>query len=1492
MHRFRKKSDAKRVYIPALHTEPALNLPGHLPELPPASDFRTSLILPDLSRRFSVLRSSSGVPLSADALRSKLAEQRARGSENQVTEEEEDMIFESLGLGRSRPSTPARSQEQASDGGARQSSHSSTTIGSSYSPSSSSRAGSMKRYSNNLFGSGKLRDYTYMRTAHNKSHSRVQTSMSSADTSYKSIPSSEGMQSSTPPDIGADQPQIRSVPLLAPSPYEEIPESSDMALPWSLGASAYKRASMALQQAISEMEEEEPEDEVVLPRSAPIVRLGVEHRRSPEVMRTSDPPTFEAGMAISSDKQIRTDEERASPVPSRTLPGYIPGMPRPMTPHENTDSDEQRSYSTTPRAASPPSLPARVDSPSPIFPPSLVSGLFRQSSTSSPSSSRRQSPRPISPFTSAPLFLQRSVNGRQTPDEAPRSVEVSVDSEKSLNSSILGRRRAASPLSTATYQPMTTTSRPGTPSNGAWSPPVSPGPKSSFGHNRNGSWFSDANSSAEVSGSFDQSNRGGTRSLKSPALPDSPLIDRGHNTLDSISSSYSSFSDKRPGSPMSLMELTPSTSKVVRSPTPTQNTRSPVSPTFSGGGMSPRNGSRRSSRQNGTSNPFNFGLTNPLVFSPIASSSRSSLESAGSSYHSWEGDYKENSMSLFNDTDPQQPAWHDVYVSDQSSPITSGSSPNDEWDAEEIIRRYAGLKKADFLAIQEKLVGVAVAKLTPSSSSESYNRAPSLRRRRPSTAQSNYSIGSPAQSQPSASPPNEGLAKTSKPSVDVGKIPSPEPADTSTTTSGGDISPTTRKNRDLAHVLFGYDDEAEGYDSSPTPKPMVPVAQKEPVDNVPVLTSPLPLNINTTPGPTPENDQLLSPPTSQYTVTMHSPRLPQAPEELAREVQRRAEAAMLALKKPGPPKSSEGLSSSGSVSRKRVSPHQISTPTLVSASTSVDTIPLRAPSISASHQGPSRIGSRFKKLRGTLRKNNIPTGEEVTPYPLVVRVPPPSQTIGYEPDRLNPAIDGMGVMSATEPRFKVPVSSPPATAGPGLKGFISRLRNKPRTIDPSLQYVGQHSPQLSVSSSLRRTDSSTPRNLHDISPTTPRAHQQSPPTLPQSNPEPVDPDETVALRQLFDAAHNLGLDEKKLNDLLLVRSGSTSSKTSNWPSTLTRSNSSAAAFVRPDSRSPARAGDNERPATADVSRRTVDDRGPSGAPSLRKQPDHLRRPREGQNERDPAVSAVIRRTIIVPSDTRASTVDINALLRKNSSRRRRVSAASVSGRSIHDRVPTPPPRTAGRRYSKDTSPPVPQLPQAVPQAVSAPGESHLNVPGIEKSNSTYDSLYDMYAGDNKPNAQSSAPNERAGPSETTGPSIEVIELANGETIWSIVNGLRDDDSESLYASRTSLASEYDVHDEDMQVYVREHLRKSVASNYSPQKPQGKSSRPETKVFYSSSAQIGRLIENISQGMEAGSFNFRAANPPVHSPSSSLSTFDHGWTVEERLDHMIGSMKGA
>ena len=181
---------------------------------------------------------------------------------------------------------------------------------------------------------------------------------------------------------------------------------------------------------------------------------------------------------------------------------------------------------------------------------------------------------------------------------------------------------------------------------------------------------------------------------------------------------------------------------------------------------------------------------------------------------------------------------------------------------------------------------------------------------------------------------------------------------------------------------------------------------------------------------------------------------------------------------------------------------------------------------------------------------------------------------------------------------------------------------------------------------------------------------------------------------------------------------------------------------------------------------------------------------------------------------------------------------------------------------------------------------------------------------------------------------------------SIVNGLRDDDGESFYGDRASFYSEYSVKDNDnVKLFFKEHERKSSKgsvnsflsrkksqSHHPPpsqqqqqqqpqqQQPQQTSSkgtaRPETKVhppnlhpcvvaytttrplqvFFSSSAQIGRLIENLSRGMDAGSFNItpgRGAPAPArhgHSVTSSLgSETDMRWTMEERLEHMLGSM---
>jgi hypothetical protein len=70
----------------------------------------------------------------------------------------------------------------------------------------------------------------------------------------------------------------------------------------------------------------------------------------------------------------------------------------------------------------------------------------------------------------------------------------------------------------------------------------------------------------------------------------------------------------------------------------------------------------------------------------------------------------------------------------------------------------------------------------------------------------------------------------------------------------------------------------------------------------------------------------------------------------------------------------------------------------------------------------------------------------------------------------------------------------------------------------------------------------------------------------------------------------------------------------------------------------------------------------------------------------------------------------------------------------------------------------------------------------------------------------------------------------------IVNGLRDDDNDSIYSlGRNSIASDYSTHEsgENMQVFVKEHVRTgskgSQASIASRKKVSGGKPRPETKV---------------------------------------------------------------
>ncbi|KAI0350253.1 hypothetical protein OH77DRAFT_1525055 [Trametes cingulata] len=1617
-----------------------------------------------LTRRFSVLRNSSGEPIGLDELKSKFAEQRARGSQNQVTEEEEDMILEALGRlhGRKSRTQGQQSGYESSDGRGNagegddedtdhmrqsmRSSHSATTpslhgAASNASLTSTKGSQSSRRMSNNLFGSGKFRDQAYfLRNANTGRRggrgtgaiaqsdstmsmstlgsARGETSTSMYSDSLRPVTpegSTYTVSGSAPSSPGNNSifSKDRSSRSTAGDHSDYASSSLSKRLSKALSPDGLRRASLALDQAIRELEEE-GDDEIVMERS-PIVHApprdmnghiaALSTALEPETSSPlPSPGEYEAGTALSSDDPVVSDENsRTSPYPgSRTtsptprLPGYIPGMPRPMTPRDAAFDSEDLTPSATPRATSP-RLPGINTQTSPLIPQSFASSMHRSNSSASAS---YQSNRPVSPAqgSTPPLFFNRSMNGRYTPEDRQRSTSrVASPTSDAPESPVMNRRRPMSPLSGPAYQPLASpssrpSSRPGTPSNVTWNTTSSPNgtPQksngrtgSTSGHSRSGSTASVNDQNADAL----ERSKSVTRSLRSPALPDSPWVDNGHTGTGTFAIAQPEY---RPPSAMSGMDLgSPAqvANRILRSPTPTHSsTRSPTSPTFNdfgainGDGPSP---SRRSSKQtqHASSHSFSLGAPNALLFSPIANSSRSSLESAGSSYHTWDEDHKKDRLSGFlSSLDSDYTPWHDISP-DKSGPSTAGTSPYDSLEPEDAVRREIGLTKNDFVAIQDKLVGAA---LTKAATPENRVRANSIRRRRPSTSQSNYSYNGDNRAvnstpQPQPQPQQQSAPASSRPlaSDHVAKanallnavvdsiesprtrppeaLPTEEPSLTVPAPADIEQSSPMRRNRALAEALFGAEDQDRPV-SPPVPtQPLISIMpdlsepepnEDEPLQSVLSPTKPLQTpkrsdslrhaNAAAQPAtPTPPANTISSAPLSPL-----SPTMAMNPTQLALEVQRRAEAATAALRKsPSIPKIGEG---SGTLPRKRISPNKISSPTLVSASTSVDAIPLRSPTASPSPQNvqtSSKIGSRFRKLRGTIRaKPHMPNGEEITPYPLDLRSPTSGLPSGSSPSlalRAEPVAISAGVAEPT--RLKpppAPLPSPPASATPGLKGFMARFRKQRAAAPEPLVAPTRHAPGPSSAVSAKSVGSSgsSPDQPYGPIPHSAPALQTmfrspspggraGPVSPPPQSPTPRPPQEPFAtqsssqaqtddaLKQLFDAATNLGLDQAALNDLI-ARSPSTSSRSTAW-TRLTRATSpnesrkSQIPVIRgratPESvRSPTSEG---RPSFDGYSPRPSTDT----RPPVPKSQESPQRARQQQQQQDVAQNTIVRRTIIFPSDARASGVDLSALMRKHSTSRKRSSVGSKS--SIHDRVPTPPPphRAGGRRFSTDSSPPVPQL----PPSFSAPAENSLTVPSpVEKSNSAYDSLYEMYAGDSR-GQMLSAESPGAGGSQAqreaipeAGPALEVIELANGETIWSIVNGLRDDDGESYYGDRASFYSEYSVKDtnENVKLFFKEHERKSSKGSTSsflsrkkPQQPKG-TARPETKVFFSSSAQIGRLIENLSRGMDAGSFNImpgqggRSQGPVGHSTTSSLgSEADMRWTVEERLEHMLGSM---
>jgi len=192
------------------------------------------------------------------------------------------MLLDALGRLRIRRNTVESSQESLNGtgdaasgaGGADENGRkSSTSSTSTTNVSPNGRSG--KRYSNNLFGSGRLRDYTYLRTiSSSKSSSSSTRTVSLTPTEASVQKTSTSSLLPVTPDRTVTPPTSIHVTDVETNEDSTTPyhlEAVEYQLQSQLGPSNLNRASMALQQAIKEIEDE-LEEEILLPRTTPIPR--------------------------------------------------------------------------------------------------------------------------------------------------------------------------------------------------------------------------------------------------------------------------------------------------------------------------------------------------------------------------------------------------------------------------------------------------------------------------------------------------------------------------------------------------------------------------------------------------------------------------------------------------------------------------------------------------------------------------------------------------------------------------------------------------------------------------------------------------------------------------------------------------------------------------------------------------------------------------------------------------------------------------------------------------------------------------------------------------------------------------------------------------------------------------------------------------------------------------------------------------------------------
>jgi serine/arginine repetitive matrix protein 2 len=433
-------------------------------------------------------------------------------------------------------------------------------------------------------------------------------------------------------------------------------------------------------------------------------------------------------------------------------------MHRPITPRDMDEDGLSRSHSnsTTPRATSPitPHTHYISQSHSDRLPPVPASPTGSPSSLNRNNSGRQPVLLP-SPFSSTSSRVHSPSSSED------RTVHASSNGNKSSPTSILlDRRRPASPLAGLTFQPLVSSRSP-TPAS-TWSPQYSSqsrGPEyyspTTASHDRHESVTTASTHEMDLYHNITRS-KSAARSLSSPALPESPFIDgdpamtsrnwpRPDSNISGIdmnsSPSRGPVRSPTPGarSPTPARSNTPNPRPVTpaRSPTPKFQPNADSSATNGLYGYDGRttgttmNGNGGSKYLHSPSSSSSSAGVPPLAFSPLLNSSTSSLVSVSSSYHSWdEGATGKKGMFSFLFAPPFFEDPEQVRAVETVDPEPTYVPDRMH---EDILHRFVGLTKDDFVAIHAKLVAAGSARRN---TQPDLNKNGSKRRRRPSASQS------------------------------------------------------------------------------------------------------------------------------------------------------------------------------------------------------------------------------------------------------------------------------------------------------------------------------------------------------------------------------------------------------------------------------------------------------------------------------------------------------------------------------------------------------------------------------------------------------------------------------------------------------------------------------------------------------------------------------------------------------------------------------------